>query len=159
MFLWRAGVFAEKLERYAPELVPAWAAIVAALRSGSAAKLRTAFRLVPATSIDYALMEKADGVLVADGDFGWSDVGAWSALAGIWPRDAAGNAARGDTLALDARDCLVWNPGRLTALVGVRDLIVVEAGDALLICDAAHDQKVKDVVEELKKTAKFKKYI
>ena len=86
-------------------------------------------------------------------------MGAWSALAGIWPRDAAGNAARGDTLALDARDCLVWNPGRLTALVGVRDLIVVEAGDALLICDAAHDQKVKDLVEELKKTGKYRKYI
>jgi len=104
-------------------------------------------------------MEKADGVLVADGDFGWSDVGAWSALAGIWPRDAAGNAARGDTLALDARDCLVWNPGRLTALVGVRGLIVVEAGGALLICDAAHDQKVKDLVEELKKTKKYRGYI
>jgi mannose-1-phosphate guanylyltransferase len=159
MFLWRAGVFAEKLERYAPELAPAWTAMVAALRSGSAVKLRTAFRTVPATSIDYALMEKADGVLVADGDFGWSDVGAWSALAGVWPRDAAGNAARGDTLALDAKGCLVWNPGRLTALVGVRDLIVVEAGDALLVCDAAHDQAVKDLVEELKKTAKFKKYI
>ena len=159
MFLWRAGVFAEKIERYAPELAPAWAAIVAALRSGSAAKLKNAFRLAPALSIDYALMEKSDGVLVADGDFGWSDVGAWSALAGIWPRDAAGNAARGETLAFDARDCLVWNPGRLTALVGVRGLIVVEAGGALLICDAAHDQKVKDLVEELKKTGKYRKYI
>jgi mannose-1-phosphate guanylyltransferase len=159
MFLWRAGVFAEKLARFAPELEPAWAAIVAALKSGSPAKLKRAFRLAPASSIDYALMEKADGVLVADGDFGWSDVGAWSALAGIWPRDGAGNAVRGEALALDARNCLVWNPGRLTALVGVRDLIVVEAGDALLICDAGHDQKVKDVVEALKKTEKYGKYI
>ncbi len=159
MFLWRAGVFAGKLERYAPDLMPVWEAMVAALRSGSAAKLKSAFRLAPALSIDYALMEKADGVLVADGDFGWSDVGAWSALAGIWPRDEAGNASRGETVALDARDCLVWNPDRLTALVGVHNLIVVEAGDALLICDASHDQKVKDVVAELKKTKAYKKYI
>ena len=159
MFVWRAGVFAEKLERFAPELAPAWTAIVAALRSGSTAKLRSAFRLAPARSIDYALMEKAEGVVMADGDFGWSDVGAWSTLAGIWPRDGAGNTFRGDTLALDARDCFVWNPGRLTALVGVHGLIVVNAGDALLICDAAHDQKVKDVVEALKKMKKYKRYI
>jgi len=159
MFLWRAGVFADKLRRFAPELEPAWTAIVAALRSGSAAKLRTAFRLAPALSIDYALMEKAEGVLVADGDFGWSDVGAWTTLLGIWPKDRGGNAARGDTVSLDARNCLVWNPGRLTALVGVQDLIVVDAGDALLVCDASLDQKVKDVVEVLKKTAKYKKYI
>ncbi|HMA54268.1 MAG TPA: sugar phosphate nucleotidyltransferase [Acidobacteriota bacterium] len=159
MFIWRAGVFAEKLARFAPELEPAWAAIVAALRSGSAAELKRAFGLAPAVSIDYALMEKAEGVLVADGDFGWSDVGAWSTLAGIWPRDGSGNAVRGETLALGSRNCLVWNPGRLTALVGVHDLIVVQAGDALLICDAVLDQKVKDVVETLKKTAKYKKYV
>lgn len=159
MFLWRAGVFAEKLARFAPELEPAWAAIVAALKSGSPARLRRAFGLAPALSIDYALMEKAEGVLVAEGDFGWTDVGAWSALAGIWPRDGAGNAVRGEALALDARNCLVWNPGRLTALVGVHDLIVVETGDALLICDAAHDQKVKDVVEALKKTKRYHKYL
>jgi mannose-1-phosphate guanylyltransferase len=159
MFLWRAGVFADKLERFAPGLRPAWAAIVTALRSGNSGKLKRAFGLAPALSIDYALMEKAKGVLVADGDFGWSDVGAWSTLAGIWPRDDAGNAVRGETLALDARNCLVWNPGRLTALVGVHDLIVIEAGDALLVCDAALDQKVKDVVEALKRKKKYRKYV
>ncbi|MEN6559187.1 MAG: sugar phosphate nucleotidyltransferase [Acidobacteriota bacterium] len=159
MFLWRAGVFAEKLERFAPELVPAWKAMTAALRSGSRARLKAAFKLAPALSIDYALMEKAGGVLVADGDFGWSDVGSWSTLAEIWPRDPSGNAARGDVLALDSRDCLVWNPGRLTALVGVRDLVVIQAGDALLVCDAALDQKVKDVVEALKRKKRLRKYV
>ena len=159
MFVWRAGVFAEKLGRFAPGLVPAWTAIVAALRSGRAAKLRSAYALAPALSIDYALMEKAEGVLVADGDFGWSDVGAWSTLLDIWPRDAAGNACRGETLALDAKGCLVWNPGRLTALVGVRDLIVVEAGDALLVCDASLDQRVKEVVARLGRTKKLRRYL
>ncbi|RPI97472.1 MAG: hypothetical protein EHM31_13475, partial [Candidatus Aminicenantes bacterium] len=159
MFLWRAGVFAEKLEAFAPELGPAWKALVAALRSGGAARLKAAFALAPALSIDYALMEKAGDVLVADGDFGWSDVGAWSTLLEIWPRDRDGNAVRGECVALDAKGCLVWNPGRLTALVGVRDLIVVEAGDALLVCDASLDQRVKDVVAALKKTPGNRKYI
>lgn len=158
MFVWRAGVFAEKLEVFAPELMPAWTGILDALRSGNAKKLRSAFALAPALSIDYALMEKAEGVLVADGAFGWSDVGAWSTLFEVWPRDGNGNACRGETLALDAKNCLVWNPGRLTALVGVRDLIVVEAGDALLICDAALDQKVKDIVDSFKKENKYRKY-
>lgn len=159
MFVWRAGVFAAQIARFAPELKPAWAAMVAALRSRSAAALKRAFALAPALSIDYALLEKAERVLVADGDFGWSDVGSWSTLTTIWPRDSSGNAVRGDTLALDSRNCLVWNPGRLTALVGVRDLVVVEAGDALLICDAASDQKVKDVVEALKRKKNHRKYV
>ena len=159
MFLWRAGVFAAKLEAFAPELVPAWNGLLKALRSGSAARLAAAFARVPALSIDYALMEKAGGVIVADGDFGWSDVGAWSTLLEIWPRDRDGNAVRGECVALDAKGCLVWNPGRLTALVGVRDLIVVEAGDALLVCDASLDQRVKDVVAALKRTPRNRKYI
>jgi mannose-1-phosphate guanylyltransferase len=159
MFIWRAGVFAEKIERFAPELKPAWSGLVAALRSRNGARLRTAFGRAPALSIDYALMERAEGILVADGDFDWSDVGAWSTLAEIWPRDAAGNAVRGDVLALDAKNCLVWNPDRLTALIGVRDLIVVEAGDALLVCDAALDQRVKEVVEALKRKKKHRKYV
>lgn len=159
MFLWRADVFAEKLEVFAPGLRPAWTGILEALRSGNRKKLLAAFALAPALSIDYALMEKVEGVLVADGDFGWSDVGAWSTLLEIWPRDRNGNACRGETLALNSKGCLVWNPGRLTALVGVRNLIVVEAGDALLICDAALDQKVKEIVEALKKKKKHKKYL
>ncbi|MBN2265590.1 MAG: hypothetical protein JW775_07240, partial [Candidatus Aminicenantes bacterium] len=72
---------------------------------------------------------------------------------------AAGNACRGDTVVIDAKDCLVWNPGRLTALVGVRNLVVVNAGEALLVCDAASDQKVKDVVEALRKSPKHKDQI
>jgi mannose-1-phosphate guanylyltransferase len=159
MFVWRAGVFAEKLAAVSPELGRPWKAMIEALTSGSGSKLRKAFALAPALSIDYALMEKAEGVLVADGDFGWSDVGAWSTLLEIWPRDGKGNAARGETLAFDAKGCLVWNPGRLTALIGVRDLIVVEAGDALLVCDAAFDQKVKDVVEALKRKKALRKYV
>ena len=159
MFVWRADVFAEKLEAFAPELMPAWAGILEALKSGNRKKLRAAFALAPALSIDHALMEKAGGVLVTDGDFGWSDVGAWSSLLEIWPRDRNGNAFRGEGLAVDSKGCLVWNPGRLTALIGVRDIVVVEAGDALLVCDAALDQKVKEIVDALKKTKRHKKYI
>ncbi len=154
MFVWRADAFAAKLERYAPELRPAWSGMVDALRRRDGAALRRVFERVPAVSIDYALMEKARGVFVCEGDFGWSDVGAWSSLFGVWPADGAGNVSRGDVLAIDAERCLVYNPGRLTALVGVRDLVVVEAGGALLVCPAGQDQRVRDVVAAVRKGKK-----
>jgi len=100
------------------------------------------------------LMEKARGVLVEEGDFGWSDVGAWSSLFDIWPRDERGNALKGDAILLDSENCLVYNPGKLTALVGTKDLIVVETEDALLVCRKDLDQKVRDIVESLKKGGK-----
>jgi len=154
MFVWRAEVFARMLEAFAPDLFPFWERMVAALRKKDRRALRSAFEKVPATSIDYGLMERARGVFVCEGDFGWSDVGAWSSLFEIWETDGAGNAIRGESLALDARGCLVYNPGRLTALVGVRDLVVVETRDALLVCSSSQDQRVKDVVEALRKTKK-----
>ena len=88
-------------------------------------------------------MEKAQGVLMGEGSFGWSDVGAWSSLASFWEEDDKGNAIRGDSLILDAQNNLIYNPDKLTALVGVKDLIVVETEDALLICPKDQDQKSK----------------
>jgi mannose-1-phosphate guanylyltransferase len=151
MFVWPAEVFARQAESKAPALFSFWENAVEALRKKDRGKLRAAFEAAPALSIDYALMERAEGVLVSEGDFGWSDIGAWSSLLEVWPQDRNGNAARGELAALDSKGCLVWNPGRLTALVGVRNLIVVDTKDALLVCDADLDQKVKVLVENLKK--------
>jgi mannose-1-phosphate guanylyltransferase len=149
MFVWRAEVFAAKLEEHAPELFPFWVRTREALRRKSPARLKTVFNEMPSLSIDYALMEKADGVVVCEGNFGWSDVGAWSSLLDVWEKDAAGNAFQGDVLALDTAGSLCYNPGRFTALIGCRDLIVVNTPDALLVCPRSLDQRVKHVLEHL----------
>jgi mannose-1-phosphate guanylyltransferase len=154
MFLWRADTFARRLKRHAPAFHVFWERMLEALKKKDKKALLRIFKEIPALSIDYALMEKARGVLVTKGDFGWSDVGAWSSLFDIWPRDGAGNAVRGEAVALDSGNCLVHTPGKLTALIGVRDLVVVDAGDVLLICHRDLDQKVKDIVETLKKERK-----
>jgi mannose-1-phosphate guanylyltransferase len=99
-------------------------------------------------------MEKAEGVAMCTGNFGWSDVGAWSALADIWKQDENNNVSRGENILLEAENCILYNPGKLTALVGVKDLIVVDTKDALLICRKDQDQKVKTIVEKLKKMDK-----
>ena len=155
MFLWQARVFARQIERYAPELHSHWEAMLEAVRRDDRAGIAAVYQRLPATSIDYALMEKSQGVLMGEGDFGWSDVGAWSALSEFWPRDRDGNAARGEYLAIGSRNCLAYSSaGKLTALIGVEDLIVVETEDALLICRKDQDQRVKDLVAELHKAGK-----
>jgi mannose-1-phosphate guanylyltransferase len=154
MFLWKANTFAHKLQQYAPEWHGYWEKILQVLQLSDMHQITAIFETIPSTSIDYALMEKAEGVLMCEGNFGWSDVGAWSSLFDIWPRDQEGNALRAECLLLDSKNCLVYSRDKLTALVGVNDLIIVDTPDALLICRKDQDQKVKDIVGRLKKDNK-----
>lgn len=85
------------------------------------------------------------------GDFGWSDIGSWDALAGFWQKDAAGNAVEGKAVLIDTRGAVILSPSRLVVLVGVEDVIVINAGDAILVCQRSQAQKVRRVVEELEK--------
>lgn len=151
MFLWRADVFADQLRRHASDFYSYWVEMLDALKAKSTARIGAIFDEIPSISIDYALMEKARDVLVCEGDFGWSDVGAWSSLAEIWTKDEFGNAFKGEGIILDARNSLCFNPGKLTALIGVQDLIVINTKDALLVCHKGHDQKVRQVLEALAK--------
>ncbi|MBM3285685.1 MAG: hypothetical protein FJY81_07405 [Candidatus Aminicenantes bacterium] len=151
MFIWRADVFGRKVERYAPDFYPYWKRILRALKKKDGREIRAVFKEIPALSIDYALMERAEGVLMNRGDFGWSDVGSWSALAEIWPRDEAGNSLYGDSLVMDSTNCLLYSPDKLTAIVGLKDLIIVETKDALLVCRRDQDQRVRDILEALRK--------
>ena len=148
MFIWRADAFADALKRRAPGLRAYWDRILEALDAGRRGRERLAaiFDEIPSISIDYALMEKADGVLVTKGDFGWSDVGAWSSLSGIWKTDEKGNAGKGESVILDSEGTICYNPGRLTALVGVKDLVIVNTADTLLVCRKDQDQRVKEII-------------
>jgi mannose-1-phosphate guanylyltransferase len=154
MFLWQAKTMPIKLEKYAPVLFPFWEKMVQAFQTEQESLLVSIFDEIPSISIDYALMESAKPVWMCQGDFGWSDVGAWSSLSDVWDKDDKGNALRGNALFLDSTNCLVHNPDRLTAIVGVEDLIVVDTEDALLVCRKDSDQKVKRIVELLDQSGK-----
>jgi mannose-1-phosphate guanylyltransferase len=151
MFLWQAKTFPEKMGQYSPELFPFWEKMVKAFEEKDMALLISVFDSIPSISIDYALMEKAKPVWMCRGDFGWSDVGAWSSLMDLWIKDDQGNALRGETMLLDSANCLVHNPKKMTALVDVEDLIIVDTEDALLVCRKDSDQKVKKIVGLLEK--------
>jgi mannose-1-phosphate guanylyltransferase len=156
MFLWRADVFAGKLRRHAPDFYAYWLKMLEALKAKSAAQIAAIFAEIPSISIDYALMEKAKGVLICEGNFGWSDVGAWSSLADIWKRDDFGNAFKGECIVLDTSNSICFNPGKLAAFIGVKDLIVINTKDALLVCHKGQDQRVKQVLDALAKKGKTK---
>ncbi len=151
MFLWQVKTFAQKLESHSPTMYTYWLKILTALKNKDPQAIADIFAEIPAISIDYALMEKASGVRMCEGNFGWSDVGSWTALGEIWESDDYANTHRGQHLSLDAHNCLIYNPEKLTALVGVQDIIVVNTGDALLVCHKDSDQKVKELVDTLKK--------
>ena len=102
-------------------------------------------------SIDYALLEKSNKVSVVPCDIGWSDIGSWSALSNLIPEDKDGNHLHGDVMALDTQNTDVYSPNHFTATLGVNDLIIVNAGDAVLVAHKSAEQDVKKIVLELDK--------
>jgi mannose-1-phosphate guanylyltransferase len=100
-------------------------------------------------SIDYAVMEKADNVLMLRGDFGWNDVGTWEAVYHLQPKDDNENCLTGPAWVLDSQGCLVYSPQKTVALIGMKDLVVVDTADAILVCPRERAQEVKKIVERL----------
>ncbi len=161
-FLWNAGIFVfqakvmlEALATHVPQAVAPLNAIAASLTASAkkaAAVLKREWPKLPAISIDYAVAEKARNIAVVPCDCGWSDVGSFNALAEVQPLDAGGNVVRGEhTLAIDSTGCVVLGSGqRVLAVVGMTDVVVVDAGDAVLVLPKDKSQDVRKVVEALK---------
>jgi mannose-1-phosphate guanylyltransferase/mannose-1-phosphate guanylyltransferase/mannose-6-phosphate isomerase len=110
-----------------------------------------AFGTSPSESVDYAVMEKVDRVAVVPVDMGWSDLGSWDALHAIAPRDATNNAHHGEVIAIDTSGCLLRTDGPLIAAVGIKDLIVIATGDAVLVLPRGSSQDVKKAIQALKR--------
>lgn len=150
MFIWKTSTILQAIETHLPDLHAGLLRLEAALGTEQyEVVLRDTYEETRSISIDYGVMEKADKVLVIPGNFAWSDVGSWDALWEFLEKDFAGNACRGEVIAVESADSLVYSPKKLVALVGVRDLIVVETDDALLICRRGDSQKVKSIVDIL----------
>jgi mannose-1-phosphate guanylyltransferase/mannose-6-phosphate isomerase len=152
IFLWPAGLFLAELARSEPDILPRCRA---ALAKGKSDLFffrldPNSFAAVPSQSIDYGVMERTALAAVVPVDMGWSDVGSWSALHQESAQDAAGNTLLGDVMALDCANSYVRSERQLTAVVGLKNAVVVVTDDAVLVADKAHDQQVKTVVEQLK---------
>ena len=116
------------------------------------------YPVIPKISVDYGIMEKADNVVVIDGEFGWNDVGSWDTLGVMYNEDENGNISKGENIMLDTKNSVVFGNKRLIATIGLDNIVVVETDDAILVCDKNKAQSVKDVVDILKER-KLDKYL
>jgi len=153
MFMFRASTYLSELEKFAPEMLAHCRKAsdniiddIGFLRLDS-----DAFAACQSDSIDYAVMEKTELACVVPMDAGWSDIGSWSSLWEQGHKDDAGNSTHGDVMTTDTKGTFVHAESRLVTTVGVRDLVIVETQDAVLVADKSQSQEVKQIVERLKK--------
>ena len=164
-FLWNAGVFVMPRERIAAELArhcgPLWgslAALVPALHRGDNTEANAiadqAYAQATAAPIDVAVMEQLDDIRVVPASVGWTDLGSWQAIYDLAAKDSEGNAAiaaGGAPVLVDSDGVLAWSESAQVAIVGLKDVVVVQSGDRVLVASRAEAQRVRDVVDALSK--------
>jgi len=155
MFCFRADTLLETMQATCPDVLAAARACYAAVQ-GHASPVefdKDAFAALPDISFDYAVMERAARRAVVPASFDWSDIGSWKAVSeiesGAAP-DADGNRVQGMAVVIDSENCFIQGGKRLIAAVGVKDLVIVDTADAVLVADRERAQQVKQVVEQLR---------
>jgi mannose-1-phosphate guanylyltransferase len=161
-FLWNSGIFVwnyasllRAMRIANPELAASTETMLTAARAGDSAAIDAAFTSVPKTSVDYAVMEKADKVAVLRADFTWNDVGSFAALGAIEKPDTYGNVSlsfrSADSLIHQSENCIVYGEGpRTVALFGVSDLVVVQTDDAVLVCPRNRAEELKELIQAMR---------
>jgi mannose-1-phosphate guanylyltransferase/mannose-6-phosphate isomerase len=147
MFVFRADAWSRELSR----LQPALFAALPALAQAKVAAPADLYATLPATSIDYGVLEKASHVAMVPADIGWSDLGSWEAIYRNREADASGNVAHGEVTALDSRDNLLWSEHGRIAAFGVANLAVVQTRDATLVCPRERTAELKPLVEAIRR--------
>ena len=145
IFIWRATMILEELRRHRPAVVRLLESWAARHRGGSWRVPAALLLRLPPEPIDRAVLEKTRSLLVIRARFRWSDLGNWPSVGNLLGRDREGNAAIGGLLADDASGCLAVNRGGLTALLGVRDLVVVRDEAVVLVCSRSAAQRVREI--------------
>ena len=145
MFIWKASVFLEEVKKYLPKLY------ANLQRINSVNDIPKVWPRIEAISVDYGIMERSRRIALIPASFYWTDLGSWDALAEIFPKDKKGNIANSDTLNVDSHGVCVFARGnRLVSTIGVKNMVIADTPDALLVCDRSRTQDVKQLVERLK---------
>lgn len=145
MFIWKAAVFLEETRKYLPKLYANLELI------DSVNDIAEIWPRIEAISVDYGIMERSGRIALIPADFYWTDLGSWDALAEIFPKDKKGNIGTEDVLNLDSKGVCVFGRGqRLISTIGLKDVVIADTPDALLVCDRNRTQDVKQLVERLK---------
>lgn len=152
MFVWRSEVILRAIEKHAPELRAGLDNLSNNWKESDSIEeaMKSVYSKLEKISIDFAVMEKADGVVMLESAFDWDDVGEWPAISRHYPADDLGNVFKGAGFALDASGNLTYaESGHTISLLGVKDLIVVQSEDATLVCHKDYAQKVKQLAQQV----------
>jgi mannose-1-phosphate guanylyltransferase len=160
MFIWRTSTMRKALSAHAPDLA-LLSEQVAEAESPEAldCTLRRIYPSLRSISVDYAVMEHADNIVMARGAFGWDDVGSWPSVAGHFSADLDGNVVIGSCEQMEAQNNIVISENRLTALIGVRGLVVVHSDNATLICPKERAEEVKKILRRIAARPDGEKYV
>ena len=151
MFVWRVDAIMKEFKRQMPILFKHIKLIEDSIGTPRYEDtLSVNWNLIPKQTIDYGIMENAENVSVIPAEFGWRDIGSWSALKDALDQDENGNVVRGDHVSLDTHGSLIFGDKRLIATIGVKDMIIVDTEDAVLVCPLNMDQRVRDLVDKLR---------
>ncbi|MEK7250281.1 MAG: mannose-1-phosphate guanylyltransferase [Bacteroidota bacterium] len=151
-FVWRVDVILQKLEQFLPDLCTELKNVDKTIGTPQYnTTLEQVYGLIRGISIDYGVMEKADDVYIIPGNFGWSDIGSWDEVYKMAGKDEHGNSITGMVIHKDTTNSYIYSQDKVIATIGVDDLIVVDTGDALLICKRGRSQEVKDIADYLKR--------
>ena len=157
MFLWKTKTIIEKFKAYAPDIYDRLTKIKDSVKNGNFAEvLEKEFPEMDKNSIDYAILENEPDVAVISLEMPWSDVGSWTALKDTLISNNRENFVRGEHINFDSENLLVYGSDKLITTIGVKDLIIVDTADAILICDRNKSQLVSDVVKKLEAEGKIK---
>lgn len=151
MFLFSASTYLQELKQYAPDIFESCHQAYANLERGEDFQLipEPIFASCRSDSIDYAVMEKTASAVVVPLEAGWNDLGAWDAMWEVRAKDEQGNAISGDVLTEDVQDSYIQSQSRLVAVAGIRDVVVIETADAVLVTQRSQVQSVKHLVQQL----------
>ncbi len=156
MFCFKAGVFLDELEKYSPKIFNTCKKAMEVTISDNMIRItHDNMIMIPEDSVDYAVMEKSNIVKVIASDIEWSDVGSFDALYHELPKDKNGNTLNKRHVSIDSKNNLIYGNNKCIATVDVENLIIVDTGDALLVSKKGSSQKVKQVVQEIKKTTEL----
>lgn len=150
IFVFQSGVMLEHINKHMPALYDLCTHIDDWNEDYQSGKLNILYQDMPSESIDYGIMEKLDDILMVPLDCGWSDLGSWDALSNIKKVDEQHNIIEGNVIDLETEGSTIVGNGKLIAAVGLKDIIIVDTEDALLICDKKDVQKIKMIVNTLK---------
>ena len=157
IFLFRAGAMRDAFKKFRPDI---WSAAEAAFAAatGDLSGLYMPLDLyeaIPSTSIDYAIMEKAERIAMVPAGFRWNDLGSWQSLLDVGPADKDGNVIVGDVVAIDCENSYFRSDGSLLSAIGLKNVAIVSTPDATFVAPVSHSQNVKKIVEQLEKSGRL----